>query len=694
MSQIENVITTTFRARGNQAIASMGSVAQGFGQVGRVINETTRRSELLNSQFRAMGTTIRYAIAGGAVFGLTRMVTQLKDIQQQLGLMQAIGQPAGGGIFSTQQITRLGNDLQGAAIRSLTPINEINDATINLLSTVQNVPQNEIPSMIQNIAQGAKLAQTPVEDLTKAITTMNIAFGRPNNARTIAQFNRMWFSLIKEAPGGVAAAPQIANQLPQLASMFALGQGPVSGAKSQQQMLSLVLGVLRTGTPPSTAVRGLTYLAQSIIQPTGKARGALAGIGITPQSIEREGVYANLMKLLNRITKLSPGARRRIGTMSDESLDAIDEAGGRLPGIPAAEMTRLRQMIPRIHGIRAAVILAGQLQGTGQTKSLAEDLQLMDQAMNNHTDQAHDMARAWSDFKKRSKLQEAATAIGTLKLQMAQALEPIINLAAKGISGVAGAAQHHRRFTRDAVMLGALGVGALGVGRFLGFGGAGRALVRANAIQAAMTPGGVLGDSPQNPLYVVVVGELFGSGKNVIPGPTGTPGGVVQEAEKVAKYGLGWKALRMVRAGGIRLATAAAGDVLLPAALSAAPVAALAVAVHALRHGNIDHPSQNPLGPRELHKALRHSPLTRDFIGAVYGQKKGIQPFYRDLLAGLMQGNVTPGQVERKLAGRAEIAMTIDVQQPGGRVERRRVHVPVDLWTGGRVPSSRGRKGK
>lgn len=654
MSQIENVITTTFRARGSQAIAEMRGYAGSIGQVGRVINDTTRMSERLNNQWRAIGTTIRYAVAGGAIFGLTRMVTQLKDVQTQLGLIQAIGQPAGGGSMSTSAVNRLGNDLQKASLRALTPINEINDATINLLSTVQNVPQSEIPGIIGDIAIAAKIAQTPVEDLTKAATTMNIAFGRPNNRNTLGQFNRMWATLIQEAPGGISAAPQIATQLPQLASMFALGKGPVSGAQSQRQMLAMVLGVLRTGSNPSTGLRGLTYLAQSIIQPTGKARGALAAIGITPQSIEKEGINTNIMRLLNTVTKT--GNTKQLAGMPDDTLNALDESGGNLPGIPAAEMSRLRQMIPRIHGIRAAVILAGQLRQQGQVKSLEQDLTLFEQAQKDQADQTHSLARMWTDFKNRSQLQAASVALNTLKLQMAQALEPIINFAAGGITGLSGLAQHHRTATKAAVLGGAAIVGALGVGRFLGVGRSGNALVRANAIQAAMTPGGVLGDSPQNPLYVVVVGNLF-NGSTTPPGTTPGGGGGAK-----GKFGrLGRKALPYLET----LAIAEGGGAVVGAgALTAGIVAPLAILGAAAYYGRNDRgPNQSAL--QKVMDANRQRNLPGSMIPGE-GAKKGI--FY--------------GQFD------------VTVNHPDGTKTSKRIHVPLDLMSPGIFPSARGQAGK
>jgi hypothetical protein len=669
VSQIENIITTTFRARGNQAIAQMGAVAQGFGNVGRVINENSRLSERLNNQWRALGTTIRYSLAGSAVFGLTRMVGQLRDVQQQMGLIAATGQARGstpgGQAFTDPQVNRMANQLRQSAVDALTPVNEINDATINLLSTVQNVQPSEIPSIITSIGRAAKLSQTPVEDLTKAATTMNIAFGRQNNARNIGQFNRMWWSLIKEAPGGVSAAPQIAQQLPQLASIMALGQGPNTGAQTQSQMMSLVLGVLRTGSTPATGLRGLTYLLQSIIQPTGKARNALAGIGITPKSIEAEGVYPNLMRLLTRITHT--GNQRQIRGLDDEALQNIDENGGTLPGIPAEEMTRLRTLIPRIHGIRAALILAQQLRTRGDILSLPQDLQLMEQAQNNQADDTHSLARAWERFQKRAQLQRAAIAMNALALQAAQTFQPILNLAARGLVGVQHQAQLHPNVTRGVILGGAAMIAALGTRRLLGFGG-GNTLVRANAIRAAAAGGGILGATPQNPMYVVVVGQLFGGGARGVKGG----GGGLDPTNPVNDY-LGWRALRGLgrlagRAGG-RVAGSAAGRVAgrygLRALEAGGPAIVAATAADYFINAD-DAGASNENMYQELGRARR----TFGMPGIVGVKDEQI------------------GQ----LHGRAEIFMTLDINQ-NGKITRKRVHVPMNMWGRGSVPSNRGKAG-
>lgn len=699
MSQIQNVITTTFRARNNQAIASMSQVAQGFGSVGRAIYDNTRLSERLNNQWRAIGTTIRYAIAGSAVFGLRSMVGQLNQVQQQLGLIAAIGSQPGGGMggrtLSPAQVTSMGAALRRTAVDAIQPVQQINDATINFLSTVQGAEPGQVPTIIRELGRAATLAQTPVEDMTKAATTMNIAFGRVNNLRNISQFTRQFYALTTLAPGGRQAGSQITQQLGPLSAMFALGRGNQNPAQSQAQMMSLVLASLRFGGTPATSLRGLTFLTQSLIQPASPgARRALASIGITPRSIEKEGVYANLMRFLMRIRY--HGNVRQLANMDDDALANLDETGGNLPGIPATQMPFLRTALGRIHGVRAAVILAEQLRPRGDVQSLSQDFQIMTQAQRDQAEGALNMAQAWERFRKRSRLQEATIAINAMSLQVAQIFEPVLNFAAGQAAGVAGAAARHPRATRDLVLGGGAFLGALGIGRFLGVGkllpaglrnsafgrllggSPGRGFVLANAAQAAMHGGGSLGASPQNPLYVVVVGQLFGGGT---PGPGGgLPGGGGGGGGGGNWFGR----IPKIIPGGARLL---GGLGLLTTAY--------------LTRKQMEEHVALPL------ERLVHYPGSRDFkfspTGRPYWQgSQGIYPMSQNdermhelRRAQQMFGRNVSGLENYRaglIHGRAEIMMTLDINQ-NGKITRKRVHVPVDMWSGGRTPSAAAKQG-
>jgi hypothetical protein len=490
---------------------------------------------------------------------------------------------------------------------------------------------------------------------------------------------------------------EIANQLPQLASMFMLGRGRgVSPQMGQAQMLSLALGSLRTGSTPATALRGLTYLLQSIAQPTGGASKSLAGVGITPRMVEQQGIYAALMKLLHQITTPSRGAMNQIVGMNDDTLNQLDEQGGNLPGISATEMVRLRKMIPRIHGIRAAVILASQLDQQGGVSSLAQDLKLMNDAQNDQIDGALQMSKAWQRFRNRAKLQEATVAINAMAIQVATVFEPVLNFVASRVTGLQGLMADHPHATRAVALGGAAFMAALGVGRFAGVGrlpginkipglrgllggGPGRAFVMAQAATAAFSGNAQLGASPQNPLYVIMVGEIFGGGTK---SPTGRGGGGGGGVENAVEGYVGFKAARGVfrRGRGLagRLFGRGAGEIkydtswmtergglrLLPRLGSRAVGGPLAAAIDFF--GN---PDQLTAAQTEGRYFAEVQQLQRRFGRSVHGFTNAQQGTFR---------------------GRAEIFLTIDQRDANGKVTRRRVHVPVDMWAGGRVPTARG----
>src|SRR5262245_49248967 len=165
MSSLTNVITTTFRAQGSQAIAQMGQVASGISRVGQAVNQTTKMSERLGNQWKAIATTIRYAVAGRAVYGMYEMVQQLNQLQQQIGLISALGN-----MPAQKVIAGLGG-IRAAAVESVTPLSDFNEGIINFYSSVNNPPpMNKTADILKEISLTAQLAQTDVPDASKAIT--------------------------------------------------------------------------------------------------------------------------------------------------------------------------------------------------------------------------------------------------------------------------------------------------------------------------------------------------------------------------------------------------------------------------------------------------------------------------------------------------------------------------------------------
>lgn len=549
---INNRIVTTYMARAGNALSVLGQVEAGMLRGGRAAGYQARQIGLMEQQMRAFGTTVRYALAGTAVFGVTSLIGKLNQLQQQLGLISAIAPTAGVDFSQKGSLGDFLNQVERAAVDARTPVSELNNSVINFLSTVQNAPKDEIVDIVSRIGITAKLSQTPTEDLTKAVTTLNIAAGRTNNLKTTNALLREWFHLISTVPGGIAAAPQIAQQLGPLAAV-SLRQGRMT----PEQMFTIATGSLRFGATPSTALRGSQYFLQSLFQPQSKqARQALSAAGFTPQRLQQEGGARFVIDYLNYVKGLGANMNRRQITAFgnrvdlDPDTEAALQPNENIPGITPQAQQFLKNSIGRIHGIRTALTLLSQLDRTGQVSSLTDLAKVFDKLNHNVGKDANELNAAIDRFRNQTPLMAAAIALDTLRTQAETAFAPILNPVGRSIGRLGEAAARHPDTTRHVIQGAAIGAAALGMmrllggGRILGGGGirglfsrGGQGIITAKAIEDLSKGGVGRGESPANPIYVTVVGQLFGGGRGATTptDPIITGGGTAAEASTLGK---------------------------------------------------------------------------------------------------------------------------------------------------------------
>ncbi len=677
MSQIHNRIITTYSAHGGNAVAVANQVAGGMTNIGRAAMEATRFGARWDAQMRAIGTTLRYALAGSLVFGAVRLNQTLMETQRQLALIGAIGgfdEMTGSAERADQMLNRLYDDAQRGALSAITPVGDFNNALVNLYSTVQNLKPDQAVEMTREISKGAQLAQVSAEDLTRAVAGMTQAFAMTHGVENVGRFTRGFYALTSQAPGGIAYGPQFIQQMAPLAAVSRFAN------IDPAQMMGLYLTTLRTGGTPATAGRGLQYLLQSISVPASdEARKALKKAGITPDVVQQKGGVPALQMLIEhaRGLGLRKSDEKKIGSLSVDQLDMLEgmapEQVGPALGISGKGLDFLSQAIGRIHGIRALITLMAQ-QAAPTGDQMAKDIALVREAMSD-TEKAHsDFARKWQEFARRQPLRAAATSVDVVQRQIIEAFQPLANLAARGISRVGGKAIQDPETTQRVIQGGGALLAALGIakatglgGKYLGrvpgigglFGGAGRAFVATNAAEAAMT-GAALGPgmSPQNPLFVIVVGQIFGG--SVVGGPNAATTKAAATAESAAAGGVGgW----LARARGGLTRGALRGGIPGIAAFAAA----------SQMPGWTDMPFDPGLG----------------------GFKKDFNSGW-DLFSGLFggggDGKGRGGKIPIEVYGRGSVILDLNVNDGKKPTKKQRVHVPVDLWSGGRTPGSQGGK--
>jgi len=700
MSSIVNRIATVFTASGGNVRAVMGQVQGGMMGIHQAATQTQRSTGALNNQLRALGTTIRYAIAGTAVFGVTSLVRQLSQMQTQMSLMQSIADVTGDMgqkvELSGHRLHGIFDELQRGSVDALTPVNELGAATINLLSSVQGIPDDEIARIPIAMAKGAQLAQVSAEDLTKAVTGMNQAFGRTPNQGNFEDLIRGFVTLTRRAPGGVSAGSAIINQLAPLAAVSRLAR------VSPQQMFGLLTTSLRFGGTPATGARGLQFLLQSIAAPNKSEAKELAAVGITPDFVQRVGGVAAIRKLIAAASAKGISGAGNLKNLSDEQLDMLDTAGmeglAQL-GVSGQGVEFLQRSIGRIHGVRALVTLMSQM----PTGNFAADIVAADNAVKGIHKEGTDLADQFRKFREGQPLRALSIALQSVALEAPRALEGLLNPLARQLGRVGEFALDHPKGTRHVMQGAAAFMSALAIARLTGRARGGllgrltgrNAFVMGNAAQAAVDPTrhGILGGSPQNPMFVTVVGTIFGPGSGGGPGVPGGPGGT---PPIIATGGRGaGRGGRLTRIGG-------------KAARVAGPIGLGILGLEMIDEFSEHDPekqrnararvvSQHRQAQKRIADQVNQAYLMRlrsraeDRNPEIERLNRILRPFHRrDPLYGVSR---IFSQRQQMIHGKAEMVLDVNLITAQG-VKRKRIHVPMDLYAGGRTPSQRGKPGK
>ena len=669
---------------------------------------------------RAFGTTLRYAFAGSVIFGMTSMVTQLNQLQQQMGLISALAAPSGLQGTSSGWLGRMQDEIAEKSVNARIGVSEFNDATINFLSTVQHAKASDVPDIIAQIGIAARLSQTPTEELTKTLTTMNLAAGRQNNLKTLTNMTEEWFHLILTAPGAITAAPQIAQQLGPLSAVL-MGLGP----STPEQIMGLTLGSLKFGATPSVALRGLQYFTQSLMQPPSKeAAKSQAAAGFTPERLAKEGPAKVFLDYLNYIRTLG-GKPTDKGIARLTTLAAAGDVSGeeyldpnvKIPGLSPVALKRLKTDIGRIHGIRTAAVLLRQMDPNGPLPTINELMKEFDDLNKDVGEHKNDLKESADKYRAETPLQGAALALEAVRSAISRDLAPGLNVLATGIQEAAemltgnpnlrkgilgGAAAAGGGFLLWRKIRGGKLPGMGGLGGLLGKSFAGAQIAQSLASPGGQAPMGTAGD----PLFVIVMYQLGGGG---IPGlgrggRWGTRGRVPRSSwpspTETARRGMG-----------------------IPPWLRVAGPAAVAAAVLTLGGDTRQTPritsewwrktgvkAYPTLG--ELMMSKPGSPL-REKYGGIF--EKGLDPKtdlkklerdYKRMLIDPTGAKLSSPLLKESLAAiqnswvggggkggdKNEVQVEIRIKNPAGKTKKvKPVKVPTQ-FANGRMPSSRGRR--
>lgn len=542
MADVMRRVITLFDVQGEQRVrASLGMMAGGFDKAGQAMQRNTRQAGLLDSQLRALGTTIRYALSGFAVFGTLQMVRNLGEFESKLGDIAAIATGPGGLAVTGKQLDNLGQSLIDVSNKTAQPISDLQEGVLSLYSTIGDVPPDKASKLIETISKTAVTSQSNIQDTTQALLGMMNAFGEGTDS--VAKFGDEFQMVIKKSAG-----------MP--GTIYAQKLGVISSAATiskftPEQMGALAIGATRFGGAPATNMQYLAQFMQSLMHPITKAEKAqMSAIGLGEQQRKRMTgweVLQAFMAAVNRAGGVSGVTRQSIGqidqtlTQDDQSLASLGIGGITGGGADIINKAFGRLQSKRMATVLSRLITPGQVKGT-ENETLTGYLSDVEKS-------AGSVDAAMERAMERKRIVQAGNAIHNLGIELGVALNPLINpVAAHGIiPAVEAFSSQNEWLKRGEIAGGALG--AFGLVRFLknrgrGVPGIGRSVGMVGAGADVLTES-ERGSTPLKPLYVVVVYSMAGGiglpglGRGRSPIPSGPAADMRTAENEAANLGRG-----------------------------------------------------------------------------------------------------------------------------------------------------------
>lgn len=718
MGDVNRTIRTTWVGQGGNVLATIGRLNSELRGLGTSADQVNRRTGILGQQFRALGTTIRYALAGSVIFGSLRALSTLSEYQKKLGQIQAITDrpgPGGGTIlgFDSRDLAKLNKDIQDVSVSTVSSLGDIQDSVLLIQSSFQNLPEERVMQFARLFNEAAQVTQASAEGASNAIIGMLGAFapGQRGNLEQAQRMARIYTQLISVSAG--IRGDVGANIVSQLSG------SALQGGFSPEQMAGLLTTVsFAQAGAPRIAGLGLGQLMVNILRPKTaqeKQAYAEAGLPTDPNELAKMGGMKVLQQLMAAVRKR--GGLRFTPGMTEEDVSAATTPEE--VGVTGGGTALAYQFFGRVQALRQFAILMNA--GTD--------------AINKNVAEMHRGIPVHDRFMKiyqEETLARAAQSWATFSVSFVQTMSPVLNLMARLTETSTTFLRHNPRVAQG-LAAGVLGLGVAGRFGLLGkvsrvlFGGRGlagaarlealpqqvpRALLEAEALPAALAGAGQ--GSRAAPFWVIIHPLSWalgapGGGITDKGGGGGLPPAVVpwwRRGGRLGRFGLlrgGGAVAAMAMLAGNEISTGAGeadrrrsfADVIRMIRGNPRIFPRLSQTYPALEQGNLEGQAAavwqmlagGKIRPGQAERMLRANALGTQRFGHHAGFP-GI--FWQALTAGISR----PQGQQATLKGKADVTVTVNIREASGRQTRKRVHVPVNMWpqfSGGRFPFQGGR---
>ena len=520
-----NVIWTS---HGAQLQRDINTFLGQFNQVGGQMDRQSRKMSLWGQQMRAIGTTIRYALAGATVYAVASAVSSLGEFENKLGVIDSLAAKIGrGGKLEGlgQGLNRLGDYALRMSNKFGIAVDDIQQHMIAFYSSF-TAPEGEaglrqLREFTQSMAnltlisEGADPAQMArgLASMSRNVQTGQLPKGRSGDLASAFAY------LISKSP--IIRGEDVARDVGRLSG------ARVASRMTPEEILGVYLGASMAGGSTAVVGRGVSQLLTTgIVRPRTKEEKAafVQAVGTSdPTQLRALGG----MEILRRMMKaVAPGGSRlsrgQQGILGNE--DVTDEdALGALGATKGINLTLATQLFGRQESLRVFLNLLSQ----GGPQALNRFVEsVKDAEKNNIAQQRADMVNSRRWYQQLSQSQK------NLGLTVTRGLEPFFKPVSGGVRrlsdmaighptasvGVIGGVAAASLATRIALGSGLGGLLGRGLGRIPGLrrAGLGGVLARAPEFGAAQLIGGGIGafqatgigetkaGGRSNPLWVVI----------------------------------------------------------------------------------------------------------------------------------------------------------------------------------------------
>jgi len=373
-------------SHGQQLRADLNQIKSGFSQVNQATGQSGKQLGYWGQQMRALGTTIRYALAGSVVYGVITAISSLSQFQVKLGEIDAIATQ----VTSSGKLKGVGNELENLGTDALKMSVKFGLAVTDVQEYMRSFYSAfDAPSGKAGVKQASGLADMMSQftvaagademgDPKQMIAGISALMGGKYKPKRGQQMGSMLYAMLQESP--TLWGQDVATSVGQLAP------AKIAGRMTPEQIFAVLLQASKAGGSPGMITQNVRQLlTQSLVAPKSAASKAMMQqyIGTSdPNQLYKIGedkVLKTLLRVLGGNVKVrNPKALNSADFTTDQDVPAMMNAAGVSGG---ANLTAIYKLFPRLQSARAFLNLIA----TGGAEGLEKAAKLLVEAEKKNT---------------------------------------------------------------------------------------------------------------------------------------------------------------------------------------------------------------------------------------------------------------------------------------------------------------------